>query len=392
MTGVTSREVATPEINVRFAGRPFEIGYAVGGALRERIHRALKELPRYESFRTQQPWWLPYGWFEYLAERRARRFFEGPLSRSCPDVIQRIAGMASGAAVPIDKLFLFQAFELVTASYQTTESVSSPLACTTIAVGARQSATGKPIVAHNFDCVDLAPPMFVMRAGRAGQVRQMEFTLAPLAGVIDGLNDHGLCITYNYAMARDPGPPAPPVSLAISGALSHCTTVVDAIDWIKNRPRCGAAMLMMADAQGDIARVELTGYNAHVERPLAGRDLLFHTNAFHLPLMRTEEVPRDAVFGPATASCLRGRRVFQSAEARDERLSQLLVGRDRFNIQDLEQLMADHGADDRPSADSICMHGDYWSTRACLLLQPVERRMSVSYSTACQAQFQTFEL
>lgn len=54
MTGIVG-SFLIPEINVRFAGQPFEIGYALGDALRDRIQRALRELPHYDSLRVQQP-------------------------------------------------------------------------------------------------------------------------------------------------------------------------------------------------------------------------------------------------------------------------------------------------------------------------------------------------
>ena len=54
--------------------------------------------------------------------------------------------------------------------------------------------------------------------------------------------------------------------------------------------------------------------------------------------------------------------------------------------------MSDHGHDDQPSAETICMHSDYWHTTACLQFFPKQRKMRVAYDTACRARYEEFQL
>ncbi len=56
----------------------------------------------------------------------------------------------------------------------------------------------------------------------------------------------------------------------------------------------------------------------------------------------------------------------------------------------LAKQMANHGPAESPSRLTLCMHSDYWYTTACIQLLPEARRIRVSYSTACQAQYTDF--
>ena len=89
-----------------------------------------------------------------------------------------------------------------------------------------------------------------------------------MAGAIDGVNEAGLCITYNYAFTlrqarrtrrldfdghfRSPG---------------RSRTVTEAVDWISSRPRSSGALLMLADTTGDIASLELSASHSQLRRP-----------------------------------------------------------------------------------------------------------------------------
>ncbi len=180
--------------------------------------------------------------------------------------------------------------------------------------------------------------------------------------------------------------------MAISEALGKCATVSEAITAISTWPRCGGALLMLADASGDIAALELAGDRACVRRPAGGADYLFHSNAYQTTPLQEVEAPAETCYSDAAPAPLRGRRVMESPERRDARLAELLAPPLRVRGDDLARLMTDHGADGRPDDGTICMHGDYWSTTASLQLFPAERTMRVAYGPACQAQFTDFTL
>jgi len=263
-----------------------------------------------------------------------------------------------------------------------------------VAVRGERSATGEPVIARNFDYLPLVQPYHVVRESRPARgLRSLDFTVAPLAGAVDGMNEAGLCIVYDYAFALDqPASPAPSISMAIAGALERCRTVAEAAEYLAAQPRWGAALLMMADAGGDIASLELSSTRSRVRRPPPGEDYCFHTNRFQTPEMQVVQVPADAVLDRRAPAAMRGVRVHESAERRDERFRQLLAGRKPLGLDDLAALMADHGPDGQPGMFTLCVHSDFWNTTACLQLLPRSRRFRIAFDRACQARYQEFGL
>ncbi len=387
-----TKPAASKVVEVVCQGSPKEMGLAQGAGVQNKIHAARQTLTKLEAFRLQQPRWLPYGVYRWLAEQKAWRFLDGPLCRDYPAMIQRLAGLAEGAGVRLKSIYLFNALEPLLSSVG--GCTACPGACSAVAVRGRRSATGEPIVARNFDYLPLVQPHYLVRESRPqGKLRAFEFTTAPLAGAIDGMNEEGLCITYNYAFTTDgPTTPAAPISMAISESLGRCGTVAEAADWITSRPRWGGGLLMLCDANGDIASLELSSTRSHLRRPTSGEDVLFHTNAFSSASMREVQVPWDAVYTDDAPTPLRRRRLHQSSELRDQRFKQLLGEAKILGADELGAVMADHGSTGTPNDDTPCVHGSYWYTTACLQFFPKSRRMRVAYDTACQARYEEVEL
>ena len=366
-------------------GSAKEMGFSQGEAVLEKIHSARNALAQLEAFRLQQPWWMPYRAYLRLADFKASRFLE---QCNNAEMSERLAGIAEGAGLSLQAICLFNAMEPLLSAVG--GCTACPGACSAVAVRGRRSATGEPILARNFDYLPLVQPFYIVRESRPkGRLRSLEFTTAPLAGAVDGMNEEGLCIIYNYAFAIDEqSAAAPPISIAISEALERCGTVTEAAQWISSRPRCGGGILMLCDASGDVASLELSSTRSYLRRPAAGEDVLFHSNAFSSSTMREVQVPWDAVYTKKAARPLRGRRLHESSALRDRRFSQLLAEVDVIDINRIGNIMADHGSENMPSDYTPCVHGSYWFTTACLQFFPRERRMRVAYSSACCADFE----
>lgn len=371
------------------------MGVAQGKALRERIHLGRRQLRRLEAFRMEQPWWLPFPLFRRLAERKVASLVGPGIANVYPEMQSRLQGMGRGAGVPLGSLLLLNGFEPLMASVEGRTNIPPmPEACSAVAIRGSRSANGQPMVAHNFDYLPIVQPFYSLRESRpAGGLRSLEFTMAPLAGTIDGINEAGLCITYNYAFTLDrPAHRSGFISMAISEALARCRTTAEASEWIQSRPRWGGGLLMLADAQGDIASLELSSSRASVRRPENGQDAIFHTNCFFTGGMCEIQVPSTAVFTGRVPQPLRGRRVLQSADLRRARLEELLAQDAVLDADGLRSLLSDHGPDGRPSDDTLCIHGSYWSTTASLQFFPARRAMRLSYSSTCQAKYVEFGL
>ena len=379
---------ASARLEVVCLGSPREMGHTQGVALARKIHAVCQDLANLEAFRLQQPWWLPYSAYRWLAGQRAWRFLDRPLARDYPAMHQRLAGIAEGAGISLKSVSLCNALEPLLSSVG--GCTVYPGACSAVAVRGRRSATGEPIIAKNFDFLPLIQPYYLVRESRPhGRRRAGEFTTAPFAGAYDGINEDGLCITYNYAFTTDTptGTPAP-ISMAIAEALERCGTVSEATAWIASRPRWGGGLLMLADATGDIASLELSSTRSQVRRPGPGEDVLFHTNALVSAPLRDVQIPWEAVYTDRAPMPLRGERLHESAERRDRRFTELLAKTDVIGAAELAAIMADHGPDGIPDACTPCVHSTYWYTTACVQLFPRSRRMRVAYDTACQARYE----
>ncbi len=373
-------------------GTPHEMGVAQGRALRAKILDARNALARIESFANRRPRWMPYWMYRLVAEQKAWHAFAKPLADDYPETTSRIAGIAEGAGVGLKPIALFNVLEPMLSSVG--GCTASPGACSAVAVRGSRSATGEPIVARNFDYLPLVQPYYVIRESvPTDGFRSLDFTTAPLAGAVDGMNEHGLCIAYDYAFTTDlPAAPAAPISMVISEALARCRTVSEAAAWITSRKRWGGGLLLLADATGDIASMEVSSTRTHLRRPAGGEDVLFHTNAFSAELMRQVQIPDDAVYDERAPGPLRGRRLHNSSDKRDARFRELINEIDVFDADRLASLMADHGPTDEPADDTVCVHGSYWFTTACLQFLPKSRQLRVAYDTACQAKYETLQL
>lgn len=377
--------------SVPCAGTPFDIGHAQGLAVAERVRACLDALRQLEAFQLLRPRWLPHSVFARMAERGASRRFEQSVVRE--GTSERVDGIAAGAGVRKGAVRLLNLMEPILSDMRGHTDVPPLGGCSAIAIRPERSALGEPMLAHNFDYLPLIQPFYMMRDTRPRTgLRSLDFTAAPLAGAPDGLNEAGLCITCNYAYVTDDSSYAEPISMVVAEALQRCATVTEAADFLSKRPRWGGGLVMLADASGDIASLELSNGRTELRRPEPGIGALFHTNRFQTAAMREVELPRDAAFTQRAPKPLRGSVVHDSAEIRNARLGELLAGGEPIGPDELLAVMADHGPSDSPSSESICMHGEYWFTTATLQFFPRSRRVHVAFNTACRAQFTEFEV
>ena len=246
---------------------------------------------------------------------------------------------------------------------------------------------------YNFDYLPAVQPLYTVRESRPkGKLRCLEFIVAPLCGAVDGINEAGLSITNNYAYATDGTQLAPTLSMLVTEALSRCRTVPQAAEFLAKSKRWGGGILMLGDSDGRIASLELSSTRSSLRHPAKNEDRLFHTNRYQQEQMTQIEIHDSALYSQRAPRALRDKRVHQSSDVRDERLQVRLATVGRLEPNRLLELMSDHGPDDAPSADTICMHSDYWYTTACLQLCPKQRQMRIAYDTACRARFVDFEL
>jgi alpha-D-ribose 1-methylphosphonate 5-triphosphate synthase subunit PhnG len=381
-----------PCIDVVCRGAAAERGAMQGEQLRSQILGCAQAVYELEALKLQRPWWLPLRAFVRLADWKAAQALDPVLRTALPDAWIRLQAMSGAAGVRLPRLALINAMEAVLSDLTRSVVTGVEAACSAIAIAPEYTAVRGPIVAHNFDYLPLVQPFYIVRDERpAGGLRSLQFTAAPLAGAIDGLNEAGLAVTYNYAFATDRNVAAPTLSMRLAEALATCRTVPEAVAYLTQHTRWGSGLIMLADATGACASLELSATRSAVRRP-DSTGTVGHANRFRAAETCAVQIADDAVHGTHAPAALRGRRVHQSSERRECRLDAPQSRSQRVDLDDVSAWMADHGPDHLPGADTVCMHSDYWHTTACIQLLPAERRLRIAYAPACAATFTEFTL
>jgi hypothetical protein len=315
-----------------------------------------------------------------------RRLMSGDFVRAYPEHLQRMIGIAEGGAVPVHLLFVAPMVELTL--NRSVYTLPPTAACTAVAVTRGRSATGEPIIAKNFDYPRASSALHLTRLSRPrapGRIGSLEVTKAPLPGCHDGVNEHGLAVAYNYGHFRGRSRARISITVLVQELLETCRSVGEALAALRARPRAGGALLMLADADGDIASVELAPDFFTVRRGHA----LVHANHALTDEMTPRDVPREARLPrwvwPAE---LRGRRVHESSERRHGRAESLLASIGAATDRDLSAILADHGEAAGPGDDhSLCRHGPYYSTMCSVVLFPRRRAMRLLLGSPCTGSF-----
>lgn len=153
-------------------------------------------------------------------------------------------------------------------------------ACSTITLPAIASVDGVARFGRNLDFPSLAIAekySIVMVFHPKDRYAFAAVTWPGLIGVLSGMNEHGLtlaCMEVNRAPAA---PQGMPYTLLYRMLLERCKTVGEAIDLLDKTPRQTENNLMLMDAAGDRAVVEITREKITVRRAGA-KEALISTN------------------------------------------------------------------------------------------------------------------
>lgn len=301
----------------------------------------------------------------------------------CPRQMDRMLGIAAGAAVTVDVVLMALFTEVVHA--QVGYYIHG---CTSFAVRGDASGSGEPVIASNLDFPrDWGYEFFARLSEPSEGFNSIEITSGPLSGSRGGVNEKGLAISYNFGHALDKADKLVPVSILVQEALEGCENTEQALEYFENSPRAGGALLMMADESGDIASLELTPHVHGVRRP--DKDSIAHTNHYHVPRMAAIDVPHEAAYSDEMPELLRGESVRESSESRYERLVGLLENAKTLDEKGLVKIMSDHGGLGTPSDETICRHGPYYVTANSILLYPARKIMKAAAGRVCESEFKT---
>ncbi len=185
------------------------------------------------------------------AARDTTRFF--------PHMAERLAGLAAGARVDERDLYALLAREL------------SPPPRGGLLATSREHASGAALVARAVPAAP-GPELALRQSVPDNDFRSMEVVSPWLVPAMAGVNEHGLAV----AVSVGPATPdslracAAPAVLLVQDCLQRFDALEAAVEWCMGRPAGGVARIVLADAEGRAAAVEVAGSERRVDRGSAG--------------------------------------------------------------------------------------------------------------------------
>jgi isopenicillin-N N-acyltransferase-like protein len=295
--------------------------------------------------------------------------------RHFPEVLEEIEGIGAGFAVAPERLFAFL-HAAVIAELLEDEAIAAE-GCTAFAV---RVGTGA-LLAKNRDYRDEHRALQQAMLHRPGKGRSFLVvgSLGAPGCFSSGINEDGLALADTAAPTRDLGPGLNRYFL-LTLLLERCATVDEALALVRATPHTGSGCLVLADAAGEVAAVELGHRAVGIERGKAGRigrtnhhrlSETAHANLLtpHRAAAHGNSIARQAVLGLALAR----------------------LGDHRVTPDDLAALLARHADDDGPA---FCRHGgaDLAATIAGAIWDTGARRLVFCAGPPCSGAWRTFDL
>jgi isopenicillin-N N-acyltransferase-like protein len=242
---------------VRLSGSPGQVGQQHGDALRPTI----REL--HDKYLTA----VLAGETELVMARVAATLFAG---LSLPEHKAEVEALAKASGIDARDTMLGQCFL----------DLTPMTACSTVTLPGSAAPDGVARFGRNLDfpslgVADKYTTLFVYKP--TGRYAFVSVGWPGMIGVLSGMNEHGLTLSNMEVTRGRRMPTAMPYTLLYRAVLEQCRTVDEAVTFLQRTPRQTPNNLMLMDADGNRAVVELTP-EATVVRRADDRTALISTN------------------------------------------------------------------------------------------------------------------
>jgi hypothetical protein len=240
------------------AGQPRNMGGDQGRAQAPAIRRAI-EAAHLPVRRSRLPGLRPFVTGPTRGAGDGRE-----LIRHFTHLSERIDGMARFADVDVDSLF-----ELHLRTAAGAGGARSLVAPATVVAGiGLGGAAGVGMMRGLPDAGQAEPDRYCLRRSRPEVgFGSLEVTLPWLASSIAGVNEAGVAVALSPLRARPRGLGASaPSHLLVQECLQRFEDVDGCIDWCLKRPVLGDVTLVLADARGETATIDIVGRERTVDR------------------------------------------------------------------------------------------------------------------------------
>lgn len=229
---------------LQIKGSPSEIGHATGSlALRQASGILTYPKSLITLFKLDPLWPILVN----LGNRMAERFPETIKQELV--ALQTSSGVDKGALVAGNTMFDLKGMVL----------------CSGVAVDSTRSETGGTLLGRNLDYPpvgDIGQYSLVSIIHQQGLHSFASIGFPGLLGVLSGINCMGLALAIHEVVdVRPPqrkfNPQGWPYGICYRKVLENCSTILEAIDYLRKIPRASATNLLMAD-KSDVAILEVT--------------------------------------------------------------------------------------------------------------------------------------
>ena len=204
---------------------------------------------------------------------------ERALEKYAPTLLEEIDAMVKAAGCKDTNLKVFQ---LALNPYPAN-------GCSIFAVDGKHTTTGKTIFARNYDwAYDGLQYFNLFKTYPKGALASLGYCDLAV-GRYGGINEAGLAIALTAIPAFPQDVPGVMLHLATQWILDNCSTVKEAISYMRQIPHVRANNYLVADSQGDMACIQAAPKRVEVVKPVDG--LVIATNHFQTPEMQAFEVP-----------------------------------------------------------------------------------------------------
>jgi isopenicillin-N N-acyltransferase-like protein len=332
-------------------GSHHEVGQLIGHGCQTQIRSMLASLHAE----------LPDGitWPEVLEQSQRYLAFSREVY---PQYIEELEGIAEGADVPFDEVFLSICEELW-------ESAAWH-GCTDMAARGRATLDGSTLVAHTNDLLPQAEENLAILKIQAGD--EPEFLGVSPGGIAisAGFNAVGISLTGNQLDNNDIRPGVP--RLLVVRAILTSRYLSEAMDHCLLPQRASSYNNVMADTNGEVYSME--GSATDCEPIYIENDVLAHTNHYVSSAMRCFEADRNSL----SNSALRYNRATRLLRENYGQLTPELF----------QKLLADHAG----YPTSICKHGKETVTVFSIIVQPEHLRAWIGRGRACETEYVEYRL
>lgn len=246
---------------IRLAGTPYEIGRQRGAAFKDALTSAYqsKIVAHIESGqyvpKTGGWSWLPSFVDPLpLALPQLGISVRPMLTGVGPNVTEEIEGMAAGAGLPFDAVWLLQCGAVIAARGKTEDLYRSPFCTMFAAVGGKAGADDL-LIGRNLDWAD--DDQFGIRDVRPQKGHRFA-EIGPVwsAGVFTGMNDAGLTLCAERMEALgEPSLDGPPVEIVLRQILQDTGDAKSAVAALQAAPHIRGYHVLAADPAGPSAQV-----------------------------------------------------------------------------------------------------------------------------------------